>query len=78
LRYLTPVEKVPRQRERSSFYDDILKEFVNSSLRYAEVKDLGKRPSLVAYMLKKRIQDKQIQDVAVMQRSGKVYLGRTE
>lgn len=78
LRYLAPVEKIPSGRERSSFYDDILKEFMNSNLKYAAVKDLGKRPSLVAYMLKKRIKDNQIKNIAVMQRSNKVYLARIE
>lgn len=78
LRYLVPVEKMPLGRVRSSLYDDILKEFMESGLKYAEIKDMGKHPGTVVYMLKKRIRDRHTENVIVRQRSKKVYLERLE
>lgn len=78
LRYLSPIEELPPKWVRSGLYDDILNEFMESGLKCAEIKDLGKNPATVVYSLKRKIKDKRIQNVVVRQRSKKIYLQRLE
>ena len=79
LHYINPIKSLPPgTRQRSPFYDDIIKEFMNSNLQYAEVKDLGRKPVTMAFTLKKRIKQKNLQNIQVLFRNKKVYLVRTK
>jgi len=77
-RYFMPVEKIPPGPMRIGVYDDILKEFMDSGLKYAEVKDMGRRPETVTQSLKTRIKNRRIENIVVIVRGKKVYLERLE
>jgi len=79
LRYLIPVEKVPTKRApRTTLYDDIIKEFIESKLRYAEVREMGRRPLTILYNLKEKLKEKGIENIKARYRNKKVYLERLE
>lgn len=79
LRFLVPVEKIPGKRKgREPIYDEIIKEFVESNLKYAEVKLMGKAPSTINQVLRKRLKEKKIDNIKVRYRNKKVYLERLE
>jgi len=77
-RFLIPVEKMPPGRGTRGLYDNILEEFIESGLRYAEVKEMGKSPGAVSYMLKKKLKERRIPNTNVRVRNKKVYLERLE
>jgi len=78
LRFLTPVQQIPfGRRSRTSFYDDIIKEFIESNLKYVEVKELSRKPVTVALTLREKIKNRDIRNIKVLQRKDKVYLERT-
>jgi hypothetical protein len=77
-KFLKPVEQLPRsKRGKNSFYDEIIREFVFSSFKCAEVKDLGRNPSTVQIMLKSRLK-KRREKVRVLIRNKRVYLERID
>jgi len=77
-KFLKPVEQLPRSRRgKNSFYDEIIREFVFSSFKCAEVKDLGRNPLTVQIMLKSRLK-KRRENVRVLIRNKKVYLERID
>jgi hypothetical protein len=79
LRFLKKVEALP-QRYRSgqeSYYDEILREFLYSGARYAQVKDVGKKPLTVLVGLNNRLKRRK-DKVRTCIRSGKVYLEKLD
>jgi hypothetical protein len=73
------VQKLPPARRlRSSFYDDILKEFIESNLKYAEVKEMGRKPVTIALTLRDRLKKRSIQNIKVIHMKNKVYLQKIE
>jgi len=77
-RFLTPVEKIPPGPGRSTIYGNILREFLGSGLKYAEVIDIGKKPVTIVIMLKKKMKESGIRNVTVKIRNKKVYLEKIE
>jgi hypothetical protein len=76
LRFLKSVEDIPRTRKaRRSIYGEIIREFLYSGARYAEVKDLGKEPSTIQSGLKNRLKRRK-DNIQVLVRNKKVYLKR--
>ena len=80
LRFLTPIEDLPFvRRQRSSFYDNILKEFTESNLKYAEVTETGgRKPITVAMTLKSRLKKRGIRDIRVIIRNNRIYIARMD
>jgi len=79
LRFLRPVEKIPsRKRARASLYDSILKEFIESSLRYALVEVMDSKPVSVTHALKSRLKKRKIENIKVLRRKDRVYLEKLE
>lgn len=82
LRFLIPLQKPPvsQRTTRASFYDDVLNEFIESNLEYAEVKELGKNIVTVTYSLRRKLKERNIENVKVIcrKKENKVYLVRTE
>ena len=79
LRFLKPVEEIPfRKKGRASIYDEILKEFIESRLRYALVKEMDSKPVSVAQGLKSRLKKRKIENINVIRRKNKVYLEKLE
>jgi len=77
-KFLKPVEQLPHSRRgKNSFYDEIIREFVFSSFKCAEVKDLGRNPLTVQIMLKSRLK-KRRENVRVLIRNKRVYLERID
>jgi hypothetical protein len=77
LRFIIPVEKIPgRKRDGSIIYDEILKEFLSSKVRYAEVNLTEKKPVTICYALKRRLKEKAVSNVKVRYICKKVYLER--
>jgi ribosomal protein L32 len=75
-RFLKPVDYLPRtRRKKESFYDEILREFIYSGVRCAEVKELGRKPLTIQTMLKTRIERRK-ENINVFTRNKKVYLER--
>ena len=77
-RFLIPVEKIPPGPVKTMIYDNILQEFIQSRLKYAEVKDIGKKPATMAMTLKRRLKERHIENIKVTRRKEKVYLARLE
>ncbi len=77
-RFLTPVDMLPLRPDQRGIYDNILDEFVKSGLRYAEVADIGRKPTVVSVMLKLRKKKRQIGNVDVEIRNKKVYLIKSD
>ena len=78
LHYIKSVEYLPsRNRVGESFYDEIIREFLYSGVKYAEVKDIGKKPLAIMVSLRSRL-IKRKEKVHVLIRKGKVYLARDE
>lgn len=76
LRFLKSVEDIPRTRKaRRSIYDEIIREFLYSGAKYAEVKDLGKTPLTIQSGLKNRLKRRK-DNIQVLVRNKKVYLKR--
>jgi len=78
LRFLIPIQTLPEKAGRNGVYDGILQEFMNSGLKYAEVRDIGKKPQTVSIMLKIRKKKMQITNVDIEIRNKKVYLKRID
>lgn len=77
LRFIIPVEKIPdRKRDKSIVYDEILKEFLDSKVRYAEVTLTDKKPVTLSLALKRRLKEKAISNIKVRHIGKKVYLER--
>jgi len=77
--FLQPVEEVPSVRRRKpSVYDEIIREFIKSNLKCAEVKNVKKSPQTIYFMLTLRLKKMQLENVKVRLRSGKVYLEKVE
>jgi len=75
LRFMKPVESLPiRMRERHSFYEGIVDEFVESGLKYAMVNDMGKKPITVAYGLRRALEKRGIKSIKVCQIKNQIYL----
>lgn len=78
-RFLEPVEKLPlTKRRKPSFYDEIISEFIESGLKYAEVKETGRAPETVQIMLSQRLKEKQLTFIKARIRNKKVYLERVD
>lgn len=78
LRFIKSVENLPIEtRSRDSYYDEILREFLYSGTKYAQVKDVGKKPLAVLLGIKNRLKTRK-ETVHVYLRKGKVYLERIE
>lgn len=78
LRFMKSVENLPTgRRGRDSFYDEIVREFLYSGAKYAEVKDIGKKPIAVLLGIRNRLR-KRKDAIQVCIRKGKVYLARVE
>jgi len=74
--FLRPVDYLPRRRRaKGSFYDEIVREFIYSDLKCAEVKQLGRKPLTVLMMLRARFKRRE-EDIKVLMRNKKVYLER--
>jgi len=79
LRFLKPVEEIPfRKKERASFYDQIIKEFVESGLKYAMVKEMNTKPVSITLVLRQRLKRRGINNIKVYYRKNKVYLEKLE
>lgn len=79
-RFLTPINELPFiKRQRYSFYEDVLKEFLESNLRYAEVKEMGgRKPITVALTLRQKVRNRGIKNIRVLTSKNKVYLEKIE
>jgi hypothetical protein len=78
LRFIKSVDNLPIEaRSRDSYYDEILREFFYSGTKYAQVKDIGKKPLAVLLGIKNRLKTRK-ETVHVYLRKGKVYLERIE
>jgi hypothetical protein len=78
LRFMKSIENLPEgTKGGDSFYDEIVREFLYSGVKYAVVKDLGKKPLTVYLSLKNRSK-KRKGIVNVTTRNGKVYLERLD
>jgi CRISPR/Cas system CMR subunit Cmr6 (Cas7 group RAMP superfamily) len=78
LRFLKSVEDIPRTRKpRRNLYDEIIREFLYSGAKYAEVKDLGKKPLTIQSGLKNRLKRRK-DNIQVLVRNQKVYLKRLD
>lgn len=75
-RFIIPVDSIPGIRDNHlSLYEDIIKEFLNSNIRYAEVtieQDPPKTKRGLQYYAKK----KAIREITVRQIGKKIYLER--
>ena len=59
LRFIKSVDNLPIEtRSRDSYYDEILREFFYSGTKYAQVKDVGKKPLAVLLGYKKPFKNK--------------------
>ncbi len=77
LRYIIPIEKIPgTKRGSGSVYDEIVKEFLDSKLKYAEVTLTTKAQASINAALRRHIKLKAIKGVKVRYMSKKVYLER--
>lgn len=77
-RFLNPIERLPRgKRRKESFYDEIIREFIYSGIKCAEVKQLGRKPLTVQIMLKMRVKRRK-EAIKVLIRNKKVYLERSD
>jgi len=43
------------KRAKATFYDEVTKEFIEPGLKYAQVKDLGKKPTTMAMTVRQRL-----------------------
>lgn len=78
-RFLKPIEHLPpTKRRKPSFYDEIISEFIESGLKYAEVKETGRAPETVQIMLSQRLKEKQLTFIKARIRNKKVYLERVD
>lgn len=78
-RFLEPVENLPpTKRRKPSFYDEIINEFVESNLKCAEIKEVGRSPQTVQIMLNQRLKEKQWMFIKARLRNKKVYLERVD
>jgi len=72
---LKPVNELPKRRlRREPMYDEIISNFLQSDMKYAEVSVENKKPATVLSALRKRAKDK---GITVRSLGGKVYLERT-
>ena len=72
---LKPVNELPKRRlRREPMYDEIISNFLQSDMKYAEVLVENKKPATVLSALRKRAKDK---GITVRSLGGKVYLERT-
>jgi Zn ribbon nucleic-acid-binding protein len=77
-RFIKKIDSLPTERRgRDSYYDEIIREFLYSGAKYAEVKDLGKRPLTVEIGLKNRVK-RHRERIKVLLISKKVYLERLD
>lgn len=73
--FLKPVEALPiRKRERASFYDQIIDEFIESRLKYAMVKEMDKKPLSITYALRRILKKRGLKNIRVYQIKNQVYL----
>jgi hypothetical protein len=81
-RFLTPIDKYPSsfERRRPSVYGEIIEEFMNSDLQYAEVNDCGRSPTTMYVGLRKYLKKAGNQKVRVLlkRKDGKVFIVREE
>ncbi|MEM2129194.1 MAG: zinc ribbon domain-containing protein [Candidatus Bathyarchaeia archaeon] len=78
-RFLEPVEHLPpTKRRKPSFYDEIIDEFRESGLKFAEVKGTGRSPETVQIMLSQRLKERKEECIKVRLRNKKVYLERMD
>jgi len=79
LRFITPVDRIPgRKKDSSIVYDEVIREFLDSKLKYAEVNLPNKKPQTANLALRKRLKEKRINQVIVRFINKKVYLERLE
>jgi len=72
-------ELVPRRvplRQRSSFYKEIVSEFLKSGEKSVAVTGTDRKAATLVQGLRKVIQSEGLKDVKVLQRSQEVYLSR--
>jgi hypothetical protein len=69
---------LPQKSENHEIYDNILQEFARSGARYAEVRNIGRKPETVFIMLKSRMRKLEISDIDIKIRNKQVYLERTD
>lgn len=73
--FLEPVSQIPPvKRRKRSIYKEIIDEFVASGLNCAEVKNIGRTPQNVYFMLSSVLKKENIKNVKVRMRNKKVYL----
>jgi phage FluMu protein Com len=78
LRFLKSVDYLPQsKRGRDSFYDEIIREFLFSEAKYAEVKDTGKKILALQVGLKNRVKQRR-ECIKVLTINKKVYLERLD
>jgi hypothetical protein len=72
-------ELVPRHvplRQRSSFYKEIITEFLNSGEQSVTVSGTDRKPATLVQGLRKVLQSEGVKGVKVLQRSQEVYLAK--
>ena len=72
-------ELVPRPvplRQRSSFYKDVVTEFLKSGVKSVLVGGTDRKPATLVQGLRKVLQTEGMKDVRVVQRSQEVYLAK--
>lgn len=72
-------ELVPRPvplRQRSSFYKDVITEFLKSGEKSVLVSGTDRKPATLVQGLRKVLQTEGMKDVRVVQRSQEVYLAK--
>jgi hypothetical protein len=70
---------LPRRSRKGnySFYDEIIREFLYSGVKYARVKDIGKKPMTVLVGIKNRVRQRK-DNINVVIRNKRVYLERLD
>jgi hypothetical protein len=70
---------IPRplpMRQRSSFYKEILTDFLKSGEKCVAIANTGRKPATLVQGLRKVIQSESTKGVRVVQRSQEVYLAK--
>lgn len=78
-RFIEPVLQIPpRKKRRRSVYDEIINEFIESGLKCAEVKNVGRSPITVCTTLNLRLKERGFKNIKARLRNQKVYLEKVD
>ena len=77
--FILPVDRIPRRKRENGFvYEEVIREFLGSRSKYAEVSLANKKTATINFALRKHLKERGIVDVKVRYINKKVYLERSE